>query len=232
MPELQLRQFFDQQSCTYSYFLIDPASGELAIIDPVHQQLERDRQSLQELGVELKYIFETHVHADHVTSAGLLRETWGGQIVVSANSGHQGADCGAQNGDSFKLGTHSIECLETPGHTNACLSYRIGECVFTGDALLIRACGRTDFQSGDNGKLFHSVREILFALPETCRVYPGHDYQGRPYSTIAQEQRYNPRLGLDKSFEDFCYIMDGLNLSCPDNLQEVLARNLRLGLSI
>lgn len=229
MDNLQLRQLFDRESCTYTYFLFDEKSKELAIIDPVSACLQRDQLLISELGLSVKFIFETHVHADHLTSAALLKEKFGGSIIVSKKGEQKGADQYLKGGESLKLGQSEIQCLYTPGHTNTCFSYLVEGKVFTGDTLFIRGCGRTDFQSGSNKDLFHSVREILFQLPNETKIYPGHDYQGRTYSTIGEEKIHNPRLKLENGFEEFAQIMDSLNLDYPKKMDEVLPGNLTLG---
>jgi glyoxylase-like metal-dependent hydrolase (beta-lactamase superfamily II) len=191
------QQLFDAESSTYTYLLADPHSREAVLIDPVLDQVERDVALLFELGLTLRYTLETHVHADHVTSGGVLRRRLGSQTVVSANGGAACADVLVRHGDVIRFGAKALEVRETPGHTNGDITYVTADraMAFTGDALLIRGCGRTDFQQGDARTLYASVREQIFTLPDTTLVYPGHDYKGRTVSTVGDERLHNPRLG-------------------------------------
>src|SRR5512143_1495343 len=168
------RQLFDPQSSTYSYLLRDRASGQAVLIDPVFEQAARDAALVRELGLTLAATLETHVHADHVTGAWLLKKRLGGRIAISAASGAEGADIRLADGDRVGFGGRHVVALATPGHTNGCMSFVLDDesMAFTGDALLIRGCGRTDFQQGDAHRLFRSVRERLFSLPDACLLYP------------------------------------------------------------
>ncbi|EDW01343.1 GH20506 [Drosophila grimshawi] len=168
---------FDTESSTYSYLLADAGTGEAVIIDPVLEQAKRDAQLVKDLGFKLKYAINTHMHADHITGSGWLRQLTGCQSVIAAASGAK-ADRHIVEGDHIAFGRHSIDTLATPGHTNGCMSYVIKEqgCIFTGDTLLIRGCGRTDFQEGSAKHLYQNVHEKIFSLPENYRVYPAHDY--------------------------------------------------------
>lgn len=227
------RQLFDQDSSTYTYLLADEQTREAVIIDPVIEQFERDRTLIEELQLKLLYILETHVHADHVTGSGLLREHFGAKSVVSERAGVVCPDLQVKQGDRIRFGRHELEVRETPGHTNGCVSYAsaTARMVFTGDALLIRGCGRTDFQQGDAAELYRSVHSQLFSLPADTTVYPAHDYKGRTASSIAEEQRLNPRLGRGKSLADFVQIMNGLQLPYPRKIDASLPANARCGLS-
>ena len=228
---MQIRQLFDPESSTFSYLLWDDSTREAALIDPVQTQVHRDVQLVRELGLILKYTLETHVHADHVTGSGLLRQALNSIVMVHENSQTKCADVQIKGGDFIPLGTKRINVINTPGHTDSDISYLIDGAVFTGDSLLIRGCGRTDFQSGDASLLYQSVRQQLFTLPGDTLVYPGHDYQGRCCSTIAEEMAHNPRLGLDKSLDDFVDIMSNLKLAPPKHIHEALPSNLRCGVS-
>ncbi|MCB0365330.1 MAG: MBL fold metallo-hydrolase [Bdellovibrionaceae bacterium] len=223
------RQLFDRDTCTYTYLLADSVSRDAVIIDPVREQFERDMQILGELNLQLRLILETHIHADHVTGAALLRRETGAKVGVAAVAGAEGVDKPLVDGQVLDRGEIVIKVLATPGHTNSCLSYFVGDRVFTGDALFIRGCGRTDFQQGDSAKLFKSVREKLFALPDDTFVYPGHDYKGQTVSTIGEEKRYNPRLRLNHTIEDFARIMSELKLDPPVRIKEAVPANLKLG---
>ncbi|MCA9581839.1 MAG: MBL fold metallo-hydrolase [Myxococcales bacterium] len=227
------RQLFDSESSTYTYLLADEASGEAVLIDPVWEQIDRDMKLLEELGLRLVYTLETHVHADHVSASGALRERLGSKSVLSRHSGAACADVHVDDGDRLRVGSLAIEVRATPGHTNGCLSYVLQEpepMVFSGDALLIRACGRTDFQQGDAHRLFHSITQQLFSLPDTTKVYPGHDYLGRTMTTIGEEKRCNPRLA-NKTEEEFVAIMEGLHLQKPKKIAVAVPANLQCGLS-
>jgi len=225
-----LRQLFDRDTWTYTYFLADEATKEAAIIDPVREQLDRDVNLIHELGLKLKYVFETHVHADHVTSSGKLREQLGAKIVLHEASKAECADILAQDGDIFKLGDEEIELLHTPGHTDADATLKIDGAVFTGDALLIRLSGRTDFQSGDSASLYRSITNKIFTLPDDTLVYPGHDYNGFTVSSVGEEKKFNSRLGNGNDMETFVEIMDNLDLSPPARIKESLPGNMRCGL--
>ena len=226
---LLCRQLFDRDSFTYTYLIIDTATNEGALIDPVLEQFERDLQYVEELGVELLYVFETHAHADHITSAGLLRQKTGAKIVFSKDAGIEAIDLALGNGDELSLGNYTITALATPGHTSGCMSYHIDDKVFTGDTLLIRGCGRTDFQQGDSQQLYNNVNSKLFTLPDDTIVYPAHDYKGRTSSSIGEEKRWNPRLGGGRSASDFIGIMDNLNLDIPKKINEAVPANVAVG---
>ena len=232
-PGLIFRQLFDKASSTYTYVLGDAAAGAAAIIDPVLENADRDAKLVQELGLELKYALETHVHADHVTGSGALRDRLGARTVVSARAGAECADVHADDGDRLELGAHTIDVLATPGHTAGCLTYvvRAGDQVlaFTGDALLVRGCGRTDFQQGDARTLFGSVRGKIFELPNDALIYPGHDYRGHTVTTVGEEKRFNPRLNLGVSEDAFVDIMDALHLADPRLMDVAVPANLACG---
>ena len=228
---MQIRQLFDPESSTFSYLVWDNSTREAALIDPVQSQVHRDIQLIRELRLILKYTLETHVHADHVTGSGVLRQTLNSIVVVHEDSQTKCADVQIKGGDFIPLGAKRINVINTPGHTDSDISYLVRGAVFTGDSLLIRGCGRTDFQSGDASLLYQSVRQQLFTLPGDTLVYPGHDYQGRCCSTIAEEMAHNPRLGLDKSLDDFVEIMSNLKLAPPKHIHEALPSNLRCGVS-
>ncbi len=228
------RQLFDRETCTYTYLLADEQTGEAVLIDPVREHVERDSQFLEELGLTLKYTLDTHVHADHVTGAGLLRERHGNQSVISEKGGAPCANIAARHGDQVAFGRYALEVRATPGHTGACLSYVTADqtMVFTGDAMLVRGCGRTDFQEGSARVLYASIHEQIFSLPDDCLIYPGHDYKGRTVTTVREERAHNPRLGGGKTVEEFVEIMDNLGLAPPKNLAEALPANQNCGLPI
>ena len=226
------RQLFDKDTSTYTYLIADEKTKEAALIDSVREQVDRDVKLIEDLGLTLKYAIETHVHADHVTGAGSLRQVLPStQVVVHAASEADCADVLINDGDVLKVGDIEIKALYTPGHTNTCTSYQVGDMLFTGDTLLIGGCGRTDFQAGDAGKLYDSIHDKLFSQPDATRVYPGHDYNGLTMSTIGEEKANNPRLGNNKPKADFVAIMDGLKLDMPKRIKESVPGNMKCGLA-
>ncbi|CAM2067532.1 MBL fold metallo-hydrolase [Sulfidibacter corallicola] len=223
------RQLFDRETSTYTYLIADKKTREAVIIDPVRDQLNRDLKLIRDLNLTLRYTLETHIHADHITSAGPLRDWTGALTAVSIHADVACASQKLRDGDIIRIGSHQLRVIETPGHTHTCLSYLLdGRMVFTGDALLIRGTGRTDFQSGDARQLYHSITEKLFTLDNEVLVYPAHDYRGHTCSTIGEEKRFNPRLA-GKSIEEFVVIMDNLNLPEPKHIREALPGNLNCG---
>lgn len=225
------RQLFDQVSSTYTYLLADEQAREAVLIDTVFEQHARDAALIRELELKLLATLDTHCHADHVTGAWLMKVALGSQIGLSSAYKAQNVDLPLAGGDVVRFGAHALEVRATPGHTNGCLSFVTAErtMVFTGDALLVRGAGRTDFQDGDASRLFRSIREQLFTLPDECVVYPGHDYDGRTSSTIGEERRYNPRIGGGAREEDFVGYMQNLKLPHPKQIVLAVPANLRAG---
>jgi len=225
------RQLQDLPSSTYSYLVADPLAREAVLIDPVFEQVRRDVALIEELGLKLRYTIDTHVHADHVTGAWLLRRRLGSRIAISRQSGADGADLYLRDHDTVVFGRRSLAAHATPGHTSGCLTLVLDDqtMAFTGDALLIRGCGRTDFQEGDPGRLYRSVREQIFSLPDDCLLYPGHDYKGNTVTTVAEERLYNPRLGADIGEQDFIGHMQNLALPHPMKLEIAVPANLLCG---
>ena len=226
---MEVHQLFDPGSSSYSYLLWDGASREAALIDPVHDQVSRDIRLIRELDLRLLYTLETHIHADHITGSGLLRQTLNSIVLVHEDCGSKCADILLRDGDQIPLGSEKISILHTPGHTRGDVCYLIPGVVFSGDTLLIRGCGRTDFQSGDPGTLYDSITRCLFTLPDDTIVYPGHDYCGHSYTTIGEEKAHNPNAGKGKSRDEFIAIMNGLKLDPPQHMHEALPSNLRCG---
>jgi sulfur dioxygenase len=225
------RQLFDSQSSTYTYLLGDADSGEAVLIDPVLEQVRRDLALAHDLDLRIRITVDTHVHADHVTGAAVIREKVGSAIVIARASGAEGADRYLTAGDTIRFGGRYLTALATPGHTRGCLSFVLDDhsMVFTGDSLLIRSCGRTDFQQGSALDLYQSVHDELFTLDDDCLVYPGHDYRGLCTTSIAEERRFNPRLGGQIGASDFVGYMNNLGLSHPKRLDEAVPANLRCG---
>lgn len=247
---LLFRQLFESESSTYTYILADqdhPGKPAL-IIDPVEKSAERDSDIVKELGLDLKYALNTHVHADHVTGTGVLKTTFPGlRSVISAASGAK-ADIHLSHGDRLHIGRFYLQARSTPGHTTGCMTFvlfdkpRAGSHIvgqngklqassatmaFTGDALLIRGCGRTDFQGGDSKTLYNSVHSQILSLPAGTLLYPGHDYHGRTVTSVWEEKKFNPRL--TKDVEEFTRIMTGLNLPCPKQFDRAVPANMRCG---
>lgn len=223
-------QLFEPESSTFSYVIVDKRTGQGVLVDPVAEMLERDLELIRLLHIDLKWILETHIHADHITSSGPLRQATNAKIALSAHAGIQEIDRPLKEGDVIELGQTRLDVLETPGHTSTCLSYVMSDRVLTGDALLIRGCGRTDFQQGNAELLYDSVREKLFCLDDDMMIYPAHNYQGIHSSTIGWEKAYNPRLKMAKSKDDFVTTMSNLNLAYPKKIDQALPGNQRLGL--
>ena len=228
-PKSVFYQLFEHESSTYTYLIADPTTGEAALIDPVIETVERDLKLLAELGLRLKYVIDTHIHADHITGAGAIRERTGARTVVSAEARVDCADISLRDGDELFLGKMRIQALATPGHTDSCMSFVFDNRVFTGDALLIRGTGRTDFQQGSADKLYESVHTKLFRLPPDTQVYPAHDYRGQTASTIELEMKFNPRLGMGQSKNDFIKTMAGLKLANPKKIHEAVPANMACG---
>jgi len=225
------RQLFDGQSSTYTYLLADTATREGVIIDPVFEQMRRDAALIGELGIRLRWTLDTHVHADHVTAAWLLKRRLGAQIALARASGAEGADRLLASGDAVSFGERYLEVRATPGHTRGCLSYVLDDqsMAFTGDCLLIRGTGRTDFQGGDSATMYRSVHEQIFTLPDTCLLYPAHDYRGLTVTSVAEERLFNPRLGGEMDAGDFIGHMTNLHLPHPARMDIAVPANLTCG---
>lgn len=223
------RQLFEPVSSTYTYLIGCSETGEAALIDPVMPAWQRDLQALNELGLKLVMTIDTHIHADHITSAATLRREAGSRIAIPARDALPCTDVPIEDGVPLRIGGIQIDPVHTPGHTDNHFALIVGDRVFTGDALLIDGCGRTDFQSGDARALYESVRGKLFGLPEETLVYPAHDYQGRRVSSIAQERQRNPRLGADRRLEDFVELMGNLNLPYPKFIDYAVPGNRQCG---
>lgn len=222
-------QLFEHESSTYTYIIGDTQTKEAAIIDPVIETIERDLKLLKELELKLLYVLDTHVHADHITASDEIRKRTGAKTAISAIAGLDCADLLLEDCQELKLGNKIIKAITTPGHTNSCMSFYFEGRIFTGDTLLIRGSGRTDFQQGSSEKLYQSVHQKLFLLPNETQVYPAHDYEGFTSSTIGLEKKHNPRLGESKSIDDFKKIMSELKLSYPKKIEQALPANLKCG---
>ena len=226
---LIFQQLFESQSSTYTYLLADSVSKEAVLIDTVIETVDRDLKLIEELGLKLICVLDTHIHADHVTGAGEIRKRTGVKTGVPKAANVPCSDLNLIEGDKINFGEFTIKTLETPGHTDASLSFVCEQMVFTGDALLIRSTGRTDFQSGSADDLYDSVHKKLFTLPPETVVYPAHDYKGFTSSTIATEIRCNPRVGSGKTKNQFKQIMKDLKLDLPKKIKESLPANMACG---
>lgn len=223
------KQLYDEISSTLTYVLMDDERKQAVIIDPVDHHLDDYIALSKQLGIQFKYALETHVHADHITASGQLRKTLGVQTAVSEQCGAESADWQLNDGDVIAFGQEEINVIATPGHTAGSLSFLWQDKLFTGDALLINGCGRTDFQGGDAGVLFDSITQRIFTLPNETLIYPGHDYQGRRVSNVAQEKLINSRLA-NRSREDFIEIMAALNLPQPKMIDVAVPANRKCGI--
>ena len=224
-------QDVDDRAESRTYIVADRESHQAVIIDAVIENVERDVRVLKELGLTLRFAVETHVHADHITAASLLKDRTGAQIVYGGGVSRvvTGADLFLSEGQELRFGESALRALATPGHTDGCTSYVLPGAVFTGDTLFIRGNGRTDLQGGSAAMLFDSVRHKLFALPDDTLVYPGHDYQGRISSTIGEEKRFNERLRLDIAKARFIELMSSRNQPRPAKIDIAIPANLRAG---
>ncbi len=228
---LLLRQLFDADTGTFTYLLADGASGEGVLIDPVFEQHARDLSLVEELGLTLLASLDTHAHADHVTGSWLMAQATGCAIGLAAAVGAENVSLPLRHGDRVPFGGRALEVRATPGHTDGCLTYVLDDhtLAFTGDALLVRGCGRCDFQQGDAHTLYRSLTEQILSLPPSCLLYPGHDYSGRGVTSVAEERAFNARVGQGASELDFVGYMENMKLPHPNRIAEALPGNLRSG---
>jgi len=226
---LNFKQLYDSESSTYTYILYDSNSLEGVVIDPVLEQFNRDVTLIKQLNLKILFVLETHIHADHITSSSKLRQELGSKVAVSKAANAECADINFDDGHEFIFGGFKINAIATPGHTDTCTTFNCENMLFTGDVLLIRGCGRTDFQQGSSEKLFNSVREKIFSFADETIIYPGHDYKGFTSSSVGEEKLFNARLSLDKTKEEFVEIMENLKLDHPKKIKEAVPANLKCG---
>jgi sulfur dioxygenase len=224
------RQLFDSVSGTYSYLLASRAGGEALIIDPVLEKVDRYLQLIAELDLRLVKAVDTHLHADHITGLGALRDRTHCITVMGENTKADVVSMRLSEGDKLTIEGVSMDVLYTPGHTDDSYSFMMRDRVFTGDTLLIRGTGRTDFQSGDARAQYDSLFGKLLRLPEETLVFPAHDYKGDTVSTIGEEKRYNPRLQI-KSIDEYVALMASLKLPNPKMMDVAVPSNMKVGLA-
>ena len=224
-------QDIDDRAESRTYIVADRDSGKAVIIDAVIENVDRDLKTIKELGLILTFVVETHIHADHITGASMIKDRTGAKIVYGGGVEGlvTGVDMFLHDGQELCFGNTTMKALATPGHTDSCTSYVLRGSVFTGDCMLLRSNGRTDFQGGSAEKLFDSVRMKLFALPDATIVYPGHDYNGRVSSTIGEEKKFNEHLNLSVSREKFVAIMNGRRMPRPAKMDIALPANMKAG---
>jgi sulfur dioxygenase len=224
------RQLFDSVSGTYSYLLASRAGGEALIIDPVLEKVDRYLQLIRELDLRLVKAVDTHLHADHITGLGALRDRTHCVTVMGENTKADVVSMRLAEGDKLTIEGLSMDVLYTPGHTDDSYSFLMRDRVFTGDTLLIRGTGRTDFQNGDARAQYESLFGKLLRLPDETLVFPAHDYKGDTVSTIGEEKRYNPRLQV-KSVDDYVALMESLKLPNPKMMDVAVPSNMKIGLA-
>jgi glyoxylase-like metal-dependent hydrolase (beta-lactamase superfamily II) len=223
------RQLVEPLSNTCTYLLACEQTGLALLIDPVVNSVDRDLAEVHRLGLTLAFTLDTHIHADHITGALQLKQRANSRIAAPAIDRLPCTDVGIVEGVPLQLGHITVQPMHTPGHTDGHFAYVVAERVFTGDALLIDGCGRTDFQNGSAKDLYRSVTEKLFSLPDDHLVYPGHDYNDRRVSSIGQEKARNPRLGKQRTLADFEQLMAGLNLPYPKFIDHAVPGNRLCG---
>ena len=223
------RQCFDSESSTYTYLLASRRGGEALIIDPVLEKVDRYLQLLDELDLRLIKALDTHIHADHITGLGALRDRTRCITVMGEQSGVDVVSMRVAEGDPIDIEGIRLDTIYTPGHTKDSYCFRMDDRVFTGDTLLIRGTGRTDFQHGDAAAQYDSIFNKLLMLPDDTLVYPAHDYKGDTVSTIGEEKVYNPRLQVSSEAE-YVAIMENLNLANPKMMDVAVPANLKIGL--
>ncbi len=223
------RQLFECQSCTYSYLLAKRSGGEAVIIDPVKEEVPRYLQLIRELNVQLVFAIDTHLHADHITGLGQLRETTQCATLMGQQTKAECVSHRVRDGEVITVDGMKLTAMYTPGHTDDSYSYLVNDTVFTGDTLLIRSTGRTDFQNGDPRVQYDSIFQRLLKLPDETIVRPAHDYKGWTVSTIGEERLHNPRLQV-ASVDEYVAIMNNLNLANPKMMDVAIPANLKCGM--
>tara|TARA_B100000427_G_C15353341_1_gene526473 strand:+ start:133 stop:831 length:699 start_codon:yes stop_codon:yes gene_type:complete len=229
MNSIKVRQLFDYDTWTYTYLVWCDETKACLLIDPVLEQVDRDLELVNRLGLSLKYVFETHVHADHITGASIIRDRENVELCYGSKTGVKGADILFDDGAEFNIGNCSIKVIHTPGHTSGCTSYYVDGYIFTGDTLFIGGTGRTDFQGGSSSDTYDSVTKKIFNLPDDTIVYPGHNYNGFTCSTIREEKESNPNVGLHVSKEQFIDEESKKNRPYPKRFDIAVPANMNCG---
>ena len=229
MDKINIRQLFDYETWTFTYLLWDDMSKEAVLIDPVFEQVERDLELIKKLKLNLSYLIETHVHADHITGASSLKKITGAKICYGSKTGVRGADLLLKDGDVLNIGKHELHVIHTPGHTLGCTSYYIEGYIFTGDTLFIEGTGRTDFQGGSASNTYDSVRNKIFSYPNNTIVYPAHNYNGFNLSTIDHERKFNPNVGDNVSKDEFIQNEKNKKRPYPKKLDVAVPANMKCG---
>lgn len=222
------RQMFDPESSTLTYLIADD-HGTAVLIDPVLEHTELYLAEIASLNLTLRWVLDTHVHADHITGSQTLKNRTGASTAIAADCSAPGYDELLADGDAIGFGQEILRVIATPGHTPGSLCYLWRDRLFTGDTLMINACGRTDFQHGSAVQMYHSITEKLFTLPDETLVYPAHDYKGRRVSCIGEEKVLNTRIA-GKTEAEFAEIMNNLNLGTPRRMHEAVPANLLGGI--
>ena len=229
MNSIKVRQLFDYDTWTYTYLLWCEETKKCLLIDPVLEQVDRDLKLIEKLQLNLEYLVETHVHADHITGSDTIRSKTGAKVVYGSKTGVEGADIYLDDDGMLSLGNHNIKAIHTPGHTEGCTSYYIEGYIFTGDTLFIDGTGRTDFQGGSSSDTYDSVTEKIFKYPDDTAIYPGHNYNGFTCSTIAEEKKSNPNVGLHVKKEDFILNESKKERPYPKKFDVAVPANMRCG---
>ena len=222
------RQLFDTKSSTYTYLIASAKGREALIIDPVEENVNEYVNHLKELDLKLVKVIDTHIHADHVTGASKLKNNTNCSTVMGENSPAETVDIRIKDEETIEIDQLKIKALYTPGHTSDSYSFLMNNYLFSGDTLLINGTGRTDFQNGSSKDAYNSLFNKLLKLPEETILYPGHDYNGKKFSTIGNEKKFNPRLQVD-NVDQYIEIMSNLKLSKPKMIDTNVSRNLMLG---
>ena len=228
MKSINLRQLIDSDTCTYTYILWDDTL-EAVIIDPVLEQVNRDLEYIKKLNLNLVYILETHVHADHITGASEIRSQTNAKICYGSKTGVTGSDILLKDNDVINLKSFSIQSIHTPGHTSGCTSYYINGYMFTGDTLFIEGTGRTDFQGGCSKNIYNSIRNKIFTYPNETIIYPGHNYKGLTSSTIEYEKKHNPNVGDNIKIDDYIERERNMNRPYPKRFDIAVPANMFCG---